>query len=292
MKSRSTTHVLLIAVGLCLLAPGLAISRGGSLNELGQLALGLALLVPAALAGGNFAARFGQPPVLGELLAGMLLGNLPGLQVLRSLGSDSYLDILSQVGMLLLLFEVGLGLSVRDLSAVGPSSFVVALIGTVASVVMGTLVAYFFMPAAPTAAHLFLGAAIAATSVGITARVLRDMNVSRNREAKIILGAAVVDDVLALVVLGAVTAWVAPAARRHHPGGVDRRARDEDHWLSRPRRLTRHLADAALVPAGCEAAHTWGSARRRSVLLLRAGVGGQRHRTGPARRGLRGRPRA
>jgi Kef-type K+ transport system membrane component KefB len=212
VKSRSTTHVLLIAVGLCLLAPGLAISRGGSLNELGQLALGLALLVPAALAGGNFAARFGQPPVLGELLAGMLLGNLPGLQGLRSLGSDSYLDILSQVGMLLLLFEVGLGLSVRDLSAVGPSSFVVALIGTVASVVMGTLVAYFFMPAAPTAAHLFLGAAIAATSVGITARVLRDMNVSRDREAKIILGAAVVDDVLALVVLGAVTAWVAPAA--------------------------------------------------------------------------------
>ena len=113
MKSRSTIDVALIAAGLCLLAAGLAISRGGSLDELGQLALGLALVVPAALAGGHMAVRFGQPPVLGELLAGMLIGNLPGLQGLRSLGSDSYLDILSQVGMLLLLFEVGLGLSVR-----------------------------------------------------------------------------------------------------------------------------------------------------------------------------------
>jgi Kef-type K+ transport system membrane component KefB len=211
VKPRSTLHIVLIAAGLCLLAGGLAISRGGSLDELGQLALGLALVVPAALAGGHIAARFGQPAVLGELLAGMLLGNLPGLQRIRSLGSDSYLDILSQVGMLLLLFEVGLGLSVRDLSSVGPSSFVVAVIGTAASVVMGTLVAYSLMPAAPTAAHLFLGAAIAATSVGITARVLRDMKTSRDREAKIILGAAVVDDVLALALLGTVTAWIAPA---------------------------------------------------------------------------------
>jgi len=211
---------VLIAVGLCLLAAGLAISRSGSLDELGRLALGLALLLPAALVGGHIATRFGQPAVLGELLAGMLLGNLPGLQGLRSLGSNSYLDILAQVGMLLLLFEVGLGLSVRDLSSVGPSSFVVAVIGTVASVVMGTLVAHFLMPAAPTAAHLFLGAAIAATSVGITARVLRDMNTSRDREAKIILGAAVVDDVLALVLLGAVTAWVTPAAAGMAPGAA------------------------------------------------------------------------
>jgi len=211
VKSRSTLHVVLIAVGLCVLAAGLAISRGGSLDELGQLALGLALVMAAAIAGGHLAARFGQPAVLGELLAGMLLGNLPGLQPLRFLSTNSYLDILSQVGMLLLLFEVGLGLSVRDLSAVGPSSFAVAVIGTIASVVMGLLVGTLLLPTAPAAAHLFLGAALAATSVGITARVLRDTNASRAREAKIILGAAVVDDVLALVLLGAVTAWVAPA---------------------------------------------------------------------------------
>jgi Kef-type K+ transport system membrane component KefB len=195
-----------------MLGAGLALSRGGSLDELGRLALGLALVLTAAVVGGHLAARFGQPAVLGELLAGMLLGNLPGLQPLRFLGTNLFLQILSQVGMLLLLFEVGLGLSIRDLAAVGPSSFAVAAIGTVASVAMGLLVGTLLVPEAPAAAHLFLGAAVAATSVGITARVLRDLTASRATEAKIILGAAVVDDVLALVLLGALTAWVAPAA--------------------------------------------------------------------------------
>jgi Kef-type K+ transport system membrane component KefB len=212
MMSRSTLRVALVAAGVCLLAAGLALSRGGSLDELGQLALALALVMTAAIAGGHLAAWLGQPAVLGELIAGMLLGNLPGLQALHFLGSNSYLDILAQVGMVLLLFEVGLGLSVRDLSAVGTSSFAVAAIGTVASVVLGLAVGKLLIPVAPPAAQLFLGAAIAATSVGITARVLRDTNASRVREAKIILGAAVVDDVLALVLLGAVTAWVQPSA--------------------------------------------------------------------------------
>jgi Kef-type K+ transport system membrane component KefB len=110
--------------------------------------------------------------------------------------------------MLLLLFEVGLDLSVRDLFAVGPSSLLVALIGTVASLALGTWTAALLMRGAPAAVHVFLGAAITATSVGITARVLKDLGASRGGEARIILGAAVVDDVLALVVLGAVTAWV------------------------------------------------------------------------------------
>jgi hypothetical protein len=70
----------------------------------------------------DLAGRFEQPAVLGELLAGILLGNLPGLQRLQPIGADPYLDVLSRIGMLLLLFEVGLGLSVRDLFAVGPSS--------------------------------------------------------------------------------------------------------------------------------------------------------------------------
>lgn len=220
MTLRPTIHLALVAVGFSLLAVGLAISHGGSLDELGRLTLGLALVMSAATLGGHLATRFGQPAVLGELVAGMLVGNLPGLGALRYLGTDSYLDILSQVGMVLLLFEVGLGLSIRDLSAVGASSFVVAMLGTAASIGLGFLVAQRLAPAAPVAAHVFLGAALAATSVGITARVLRDMNASRAREAKIILGAAVVDDVLALVLLGAVTAWVAPAAAGSSPGGA------------------------------------------------------------------------
>jgi Kef-type K+ transport system membrane component KefB len=92
------------------------------------------------------------------------------------------------------------------------------MIGTVASLVIGTATAVVLTPDTPMAAHVFLGAAITATSVGITARVLKDLGASRSGEAKIILGAAVVDDVLALVVLGAVAAWVgtgqnAPAFR-------------------------------------------------------------------------------
>ena len=209
VRARSAVHVVLVGAGVLLLAGGLTLSRGapGSFDELGWLALGLAILVTAALLGGHLTGRIGQPAVLGELLAGMLLGNLPGLETLQFVGADPYLDILSRVGMLLLLFEVGLDLSVRDLFAVGPSSLLVALIGTASSLALGTGTAALLMPAAPTAVHVFLGAAITATSVGITARVLKDMRASRSGEARIILGAAVVDDVLALVVFGAVTAW-------------------------------------------------------------------------------------
>ena len=189
------------------------LSRGqGQFDELGWLALGLAIIVTAALAGGHLAARMGQPAVLGELLAGMVLGNVPGLGRLQFVGADPYLDILSRVGMLLLLFEVGLDLSVRDLFAVGPSSLLVALVGTASSLAVGTGVATMFMLGRPLATHVFLGAAITATSVGITARVLKDMGMSRSGEAKVILGAAVVDDVLALVVLGAVAAWAGAGA--------------------------------------------------------------------------------
>ena len=213
---------------------GSLLSRGkGPLDELGWLALGLAIIVTVALLGGHLAVRAGQPAVLGELLAGVVLGNLPGLGRLEFIGVDPYLAILSQVGMLLLLFEVGLDLSVPGLFAVGPSSLFVALLGTVSSLAIGTGTAALFMPTAPMVTDVFLGAAITATSVGITARVLMDMRASRSDEAKIILGAAVVDDVLALVVLGAVTAWVgaAPGAGSL-PHNVDPRARYEDAQAS------------------------------------------------------------
>src|SRR5262249_2102453 len=156
--------------------------------------------------GGHVATRFGQAAVLGELVAGMLLGNLPRSSALDFIATDPTLNVLSGVGMLLLMFEVGLDLSVRDLFAVGPSSLLVALLGRVASVLMGSAAAALILPAASSATHLFLGAAIAATSVGITARVLKDMGAQRTPEARVILGAAVVDDVLALVLLSSVTA--------------------------------------------------------------------------------------
>jgi Na+:H+ antiporter len=209
MRSRSVVQVGLVLGALFLLADGLAVSWPAAppVDVLGRLALGLTVIVTAALVGGHLAARAGQPPVLGELLAGVLLGSLPGLGRLHFIAADANVDILARVGMLLLLFEVGLELSVGDLFLVGPSSLLVAIVGTGASLAIGTATATLLMPSSPTAAHVFLGAAITATSVGITARVLRDMHASRSDEAKIVLGAAVVDDVLALVVLGALTAW-------------------------------------------------------------------------------------
>src|SRR5262249_11482127 len=102
--------------------------------------------------------------------------------------------------------------SVRELFMVGPTSLLVAVIGTVASLGLGTATSAALMPGAATSTHFFLGAAITATSVGITARVLKDMGASRSPEARIILGAAVVDDILALVVLGIVAALLTPGA--------------------------------------------------------------------------------
>ena len=117
MKIRSAAQFALVLAALALLLAGLVLSRGAASpsDELGWLALGLAIVVTAALVGGHLAARLGQPTVLGELLAGILLGNLPGLARIHFLGTDPYLDILSRIGMLLLLFEVGLDLSVRSL---------------------------------------------------------------------------------------------------------------------------------------------------------------------------------
>src|ERR1041385_6984363 len=209
-RTRSAAPIGLTLGALVLLALGVALSRGvgGPEDELGWLAFGLAVIITAALMGGYVAVRLGQPAVLGELIAGIMLGNLPGLGSLHFIGSDPYLDILSRIGMLLLLFGVGVELSVRDLFSVGSSSLLVAIIGTISTIVIGTAAAALLSPGIPFTGSIFLGAAITATSVGITARVLRDIGASRRSEGKIILGAAVADDILALVVLGTVTVWV------------------------------------------------------------------------------------
>ncbi len=212
MRARFILYVVLVAIGAALLAAGLFLSRAlpAQSDELGWLALGLTVVVTAALIGGHLAGRFGQAAVLGELLAGMLLGSVASAIGLRFIATDPYLDLVARVGMLLLLFEVGLDLSVRDLFAVGPSSIMVAVIGTIASLIVGAGAAAVLMKGAPQATHIFMGAALTATSVGITARVLKDLSASRSTEARIVLGAAVVDDVLGLVVLGIVAASFAP----------------------------------------------------------------------------------
>jgi Kef-type K+ transport system membrane component KefB len=170
----------------------------------GPLLFAVAVLVLAAKAGGLLAEHWRQPPVLGELLVGVVLGNillpLAGGTV-ATLRTDPTLLFLAQIGVLILLFDVGLEADLRALARVGPSSLLVALIGVVVPVAFGWGAAAWLMPDSPPLARVFVGATLAATSVGITARVLKDLGVTQSREGQIVLGAAIVDDILGLMLL-------------------------------------------------------------------------------------------
>ncbi len=148
--------------------------------------------------------------MLGELFVGILIGNMQflsgwgGFEFLKTGETFSHLDILARIGVVLLLFEVGLESTVKGMMSVGVTAFIVACLGVVAPMILGFLVGYFALPGADWKVHLFLGATLSATSVGITARVLKDLGRSQQTESQIILGAAVIDDVLGLIVLAVV----------------------------------------------------------------------------------------
>jgi Na+:H+ antiporter len=185
----------------------------GHADPIAFVALALAVILGMAKLGGHLAERIGQPPVLGELLVGVLLGNLHllGITGLETVKANSTVDALARLGVILLLFEVGLESTVRDMLKVGLRSLVVAVLGVVAPWVLGWGVGALLLPEHSTYAHAFLGAVLTATSVGITARVLRDLGRAQAPEARIILGAAVIDDVLGLVILAVVGGLIAAA---------------------------------------------------------------------------------
>ena len=168
--------------------------------------LELMVILLAAKLGGDFFERFSQPAVLGELVIGMLLGNahLLGLDVFEPFKHDLTLEILSEIGVIILLFEVGLESSIKEMMKVGMASFMVAIFGVVAPFFLGWAVGYWFLPNESIYVHIFIGATLTATSVGITARVLKDIGKIQTKEARIILGAAVIDDILGLVILAVV----------------------------------------------------------------------------------------
>jgi Na+:H+ antiporter len=178
-----------------------------------QALLVLALIIASAKIGGELLGRVGQPPVLGELLMGVLLGNLNlfGLTALEPLRTNPMLRVVAEIGAILLLFEVGVESDLVQLLAVGWSSLVVATLGVIAPMVLGYVVSSQLLPDAGWLTHLFVGGTLTATSVGITARVLKDLGKSNTKEARIILGAAVADDVIGLVVLAVVSGLVAAA---------------------------------------------------------------------------------
>jgi Kef-type K+ transport system membrane component KefB len=163
----------------------------------------LAIILAAAKIGGDLATRLRQPAVLGELVAGVILGNLGllGISSLDALKTNGTLAVLAELGVIILLFQVGLESTVRDMLKVGLSAVLVAILGVVAPFALGWLVGALLLPDQGTYAHAFLGATLTATSVGITARVLQDLGKSKTAEARVIIGAAVVDDVMGLVIL-------------------------------------------------------------------------------------------
>jgi Kef-type K+ transport system membrane component KefB len=175
----------------------------GHADPVAAVVLAIAVLLVAAKVGGELSVRVGQPAVLGELLAGVLLGNLTlvGFRAFEPFKTDVHVDMLARIGVLLLLFEVGLETTVRKMLEVGPSSLLVALLGVVVPFALGWGVGLWLLPEASSYTHAFLAATLTATSVGITARVLRDLGRSQSSEARVILGAAVIDDVLGLVIL-------------------------------------------------------------------------------------------
>lgn len=202
-------------LALFIAAPVYASEGAGHTDPVASVVLSLAVILISAKLGADLATRIGQPAVLGELVAGVLLGNLTlaGLSGLEPIKNDAAIDMLSRLGVLILLFEVGLESTVRQMLKVGPSSLAVATLGVVAPFALGWGVGAWLLPHSSGYVHAFLGATLCATSVGITARVLKDLGHSQSNEARVILGAAVIDDVLGLVILAVVTGAIAAADR-------------------------------------------------------------------------------
>lgn len=202
----------LLLVGIAAFAvPSLA--AGGHVDPVTPVALALALILVAAKAGGELAIRLGQPAVLGELLAGVALGNLAlvGFDGIEWIKKDAAVEMLAGVGVLILLFEVGLESTVGQMMKVGATALAVAVVGVVAPFALGWLAGAWLLPNESAYAHAFLGAVLCATSVGITARVFQDLGASKSPEARVILGAAVIDDVLGLIVLAVMGGIIAAA---------------------------------------------------------------------------------
>jgi Kef-type K+ transport system membrane component KefB len=206
---------LLAVLGL-LLASGRAAGQADGASHGGPVVpvlLGLVIILAAAKLGGEIFERIQQPAVLGELIFGMVIGNaaLVGYGGLQFLHTAQGLEILAELGVILLLFQVGMQSKVSEMLAVGWSSLLVAVLGIIAPFFLGWGVSAWLLPQEETLVHMFIGATLCATSVGITARVLSDLGKLTSRESKIILGAAVIDDVLGLVILSVVSGTISAA---------------------------------------------------------------------------------
>ena len=257
-------RILLLVLLVCVAIPSFAFTQvdaTGHTDPVASVVLWVTLIFFFGLMGRYAAQLVHQPGVLGELLMGVLLGNvcyffgLPLAIMLREggaifdimgnvlsgvsiedavvtnlptfpeaqqqvtailKGSDGVnlirvayvVDSLSRYGVIFLLFMVGLETSIDEIKHTGRESMRVALLGVLVPIILGFLVTLLLMPNGSLKTDLFLAATLSATSVGITARVLKEMKKLRTREAKTILGAAMIDDVLGLIILAVVSSVV------------------------------------------------------------------------------------
>jgi Kef-type K+ transport system membrane component KefB len=167
--------------------------------EAGNLLFYFFIIFASAKILGEVFIRLRMPAIVGELLAGVLLGNY----VLGIISTENHvLMSFAEIGVIFLLFHVGLEIRVKDLFAVGRTAVFVGLLGVIVPLVLGFLTVYFIGYA--LVESLFIATAILATSVGISVKVLQDMGLIKHKVAYIVLGAAVLDDILALIVLAVV----------------------------------------------------------------------------------------
>ena len=164
--------------------------------DLHYLFLSLAIIIFVGRVLGDLFNKFGIPSVLGEILAGIILGT----SVLGIIQINDAIKVLAEIGIILLLFKVGLEADVHQLKKVGFSAFVVATVGATLPMVFGSLIGYYLFNL-PLATSLFIGGTLTATSIGITVKVLTDLGKMNQRFAQIVLAAAVLDDIFGVIVL-------------------------------------------------------------------------------------------
>jgi len=222
---------------LALLFAGNACASGIETHEssIASTLIALVVMLSAAKLMGEIFERISLPSVLGELVAGIILGNLvlinPNWGFFEPLRvtplQDNWtlaIDSLARIGVIILLFEVGLKSTLKGMMKVGGSSLLVAVLGVITPFFLGYFASWIFIRQLPAElaavvntgfslnyVHLFMGSVLCATSVGITARVLKDLRQLQTKEAQIILGAAVIDDVLGLIILAVVSGIVTSA---------------------------------------------------------------------------------
>ncbi len=156
----------------------------------------LFLILVSAKVFGELFAYLKLPAVLGEVFAGLLLGP----SFLGLVQPNEVLKILAEIGIILLLFEVGLETDVKKLKEAGKRSVIVALVGAAVPFSLGYIISHYFLEL-PIIISLFIGGTLTATSIGITIRALKDIGKHRTAVAQIVIGAAVIDDVLGVVLL-------------------------------------------------------------------------------------------